>query len=73
MLISDDPVARPGIVEVKVALPEMSEAERDFAAARAVELIEETRPVGVRVLANIDAPRSLRPGRARPEPRRRCR
>ena len=68
VLISDDPVARPGIVEVKVALPEMSEAERDFAAARAVELIEETRPVGVRVLANIDAPRPLGPAEPGPNP-----
>jgi uncharacterized phage protein gp47/JayE len=68
VLISDDPVARPGLVEVKVALPEMVEAERDVAAALAVELIEETRPVGVRVLANIDAPRSLGPAEPGPNP-----
>jgi uncharacterized phage protein gp47/JayE len=64
VLVSEDPIARPGIVEIKVALPEMKEEERVRTAARAVELIEATRPVGVRVVADIDAPRP--PGQAEP-------
>ena len=67
-MISDDPVARPGIVEVKVALPEMSEAERDSRAARAVELIEETRPGRACGCSPTSTRRARSPGRARPNP-----
>lgn len=47
--IAEDPLARPGVVTVNVAVPlEPTEC------LRAVELIEATRPVGVRVLHNLD-------------------
>jgi uncharacterized phage protein gp47/JayE len=47
--VAEDPLARPGVVTVNVAVP-LEPAE----CARAVELIELTRPVGVRVLHNLD-------------------
>lgn len=59
MLISEDPALRPGVVQLDVALPEMSEIDRDAAILRALDLIEEVRPVGVRIEANIDAPSAV--------------
>ena len=53
--IGEDYLAHPGVVTLNVALPEIG------MRARAVELIEETRPVGIRVEHNIDAPRPLGP------------
>jgi len=55
--ISDDPFARPGIVQLDVALPEMSAEEQVRTVERVVDLIEETRPIGIRVLHNIASPR----------------
>ncbi len=54
--IAEDYLAHPGVVKLTVALPEMSAAERQSAAEQAVALIEATRPVGVRIEHNIDAP-----------------
>ena len=73
VLISDDPVARPGIVEVKVALPEMSEARARF-RGRARGRTDRGDASGGRAGARQHrraAP--ARPGRARPGPGRRCR
>ena len=55
--ISEDPLAHPGIVQLNVALPEMSAEEQQKTVEHVVDLIEETRPVGIRVLHNIAAPR----------------
>ncbi len=55
--IAEDPLAHPGVVKLNVALPEMDEQQRQITLKQAASLIEETRPVGVRVLHNIDAPR----------------
>lgn len=49
--VAEDHLARPGVVTVNVAAP------LDGAAAlRAILLIDEKRPAGVRVLTNLDAP-----------------
>ena len=61
--VAEDPIARPGLIEIDVALPPQ-QAGRGGArcvAARALALIEETRPAGVRVLARLAAP--PQPGR----------
>jgi baseplate J-like protein len=47
--VDEDPLARPGIVTLNVAVP-LEAAD----SVRAVELIEQTRPVGVRVVHNLD-------------------
>ena len=61
--IAEDYLAHPGVVKLTVALPQMSsEVERLAAIEQAVALIERTRPVGVRIEHNIDAP--LPPGTA---------
>jgi uncharacterized phage protein gp47/JayE len=52
--IAEDHLARPGVVTVNVAAP-LTEAQ----AIHAVALIEESRPVGVRVIHNLDAPPPL--------------
>ncbi len=52
--IEEDHLTRPGVVIVNVAAP-MTSAD----AARAVQLLEDTRPAGVRLLHNIDAPPAL--------------
>lgn len=65
--IGEDYLAHPGVVKLTVALPEVpSETERVSMINRAVELIERTRPVGVRIEHNIDAP--LPAGAATPGP-----
>ena len=65
--IAEDYLAHPGVVKLTVALPEMAtEAERVAAIGQAVALIEATRPVGVRIEHNIDAP--LPAGTATPGP-----
>lgn len=66
ILINEDPILRPGVVQLDVALPEMSDEERDAAILFALDLIEDTRPVGVRIRANIDAPAAA--GGATPGP-----
>jgi uncharacterized phage protein gp47/JayE len=55
--ISEDALAHPGVVKLNVALPTMSADEQQRTIERVVDLIEETRPVGVRILHNIAAPR----------------
>ena len=52
--VEEDHLARPGVVIMNVAAP-MTSAE----ASRAVLLLEQTRPAGVRLLHNIDAPPPL--------------
>ena len=52
--IHEDPLARPGVITVSVA----AELDADD-AERAVALIEASRPVGVRVLHNLDAPHAV--------------
>lgn len=55
--IGEDYLAHPGVVKLTVALPDTgSEAERLAMIDQAVALIEQTRPVGVRIEHNIDAP-----------------
>ncbi len=68
MLISEDPALRPGVVQLDVALPEMSDADRDAAITQALALVEETRPVGVRIRANIDAPAAAGSAAVTPNP-----
>jgi uncharacterized phage protein gp47/JayE len=65
--ISEDPIARPGVIEVDVAIADdLDEAARQDIAVRARQLIDNVRPVGIRVLAHIDAPRPA--GAAAPAP-----
>jgi uncharacterized phage protein gp47/JayE len=52
--IDEDPIRRPGVITLKVAA-ELEPAQ----AARAVELIEATRPLGVRVLHELHSPATL--------------
>ncbi|HEX6748286.1 MAG TPA: baseplate J/gp47 family protein [Longimicrobium sp.] len=52
--IHEDPLARPGVITVSIA----AELDADD-AERAVSLIEEARPVGIRVLHNLDAPHTI--------------
>jgi phage-related baseplate assembly protein len=56
--VAEDPISRPGLIEIDVALPPQQQdaAALDDVAARALALIEETRPAGVRVLARLAAP-----------------
>lgn len=56
--VAEDPIARPGLIEIDVALPpqQTDAAALDAIAAQALKLIEETRPAGVRVLARLAAP-----------------
>jgi len=60
--LEEDPLAHPGVVKLSVALPSVSEAQAQQMTRQASDLIEQTRPVGVRVLSNIQAPRPLGPG-----------
>ena len=53
--IAEDHLARPGVITVNVAAP----LDAVGAPARAVALIEEARPAGVRVIHNLDAPPPL--------------
>ena len=54
--LSEDPLAHPGVVRLDVALPAMSDTEKQRMVERAVQLIEDSRPVGIRIISNIDAP-----------------
>jgi hypothetical protein len=68
--ILEDPISRPGVIQLNVALPQLPPGqEADLLAQlseQAVGLIEEARPVGVRILHNIDAPKPTGPGEAGP-------
>ncbi|HKJ03658.1 MAG TPA: baseplate J/gp47 family protein [Longimicrobiales bacterium] len=48
--LSEDHIAHPGVLHLNIAMEGMDEAT----ASRAVGLIEDTRPVGVRVIHNLD-------------------
>lgn len=54
--IDEDPLAHPGIVKISVALPTMPDEEKQLVVREAMDRIEATRPAGVRILTNIDAP-----------------
>lgn len=54
--IAEDYLAHPGVVQLNLALPEMSADELLSAQLQAIDLIEATRPVGVRIEHHIDAP-----------------
>ncbi len=55
--VGEDPIARPGIIEVDVAIGrELDELQRAETIARVADLLDESRPAGIRVLANLDAP-----------------
>lgn len=62
--IAEDYLAHPGVVYLDVAFPEMSATELAETRKRAIALIEETRPVGIRIEHNIDASRP--PGASTP-------
>jgi len=66
--VAEDPIARPGLIEIDVALPpgDSDAAALDAMAARALAIIEDTRPAGVRVLARLAAPPA--PAGATPPP-----
>lgn len=64
--ISEDPTLRPGIVQLHVALPELPESDKEPTIRKALDLIEEVRPVGIRIQTNIDAPSAA--GEAEPTP-----
>jgi phage-related baseplate assembly protein len=68
--ILEDPISRPGVIQVNVALPQLppgQEAEMlAQLAEQAVGLIEAARPVGVRIIHNIDAPVPVGPAEAGP-------
>lgn len=64
MRFSEDPIEHPGIVNLEIALPELSEEQTEDYKRRAMALLEETRPVGIRIRHNIEA--SLPPGPAEP-------
>lgn len=58
--IDEDPLSRPGVITLKVAVP-LDQGN----CLRAIDLIEATRPAGVRVLHDLDSPTppgSLTPG-----------
>ena len=54
--VAEDPIARPGLIEIDVALPALPGDAPDPRPARALALIDATRPAGVRVLANLATP-----------------
>ena len=60
--IAEDYLAHPGVVNLSIAFPEMAESELASAREQAVALIEATRPLGVRIEHNIDAPRPVGAG-----------
>ena len=68
--ILEDPISRPGVIQVNVALPELPAGqEADLLkqlSEQAVGLIERARPVGVRIVHNIDAPKPTGAGEAGP-------
>jgi phage-related baseplate assembly protein len=64
--ILEDPIARPGLIQVNVALPDALGDRKVKILRQVTELIEDTRPVGVRVFHNVDAPRPA--GAAEPGP-----
>lgn len=63
--VAEDPLAHPGVVKLNVALPKMEDAQRTTVVKQAIDLIEKTRPVGIRILHNIDAPVPVGPASPR--------
>jgi len=57
--LAEDAIEHPGVVKLTVALPAMTDDERIQTVGQAMAVIEERRPVGVRILSNIDAPLPL--------------
>ncbi|WP_158770367.1 baseplate J/gp47 family protein [Paraglaciecola sp. L1A13] len=55
MRFTEDPIEHPGIVNLEIALPELSPLQTEDYKRRAMALLEETRPVGIRIRHNIEA------------------
>ncbi len=64
MRFTEDPIEHPGIVNLDMALPELTPEQTEDYKQRAMELLEENRPVGIRIRHNIEASRP--PGPATP-------
>ena len=68
--ILEDPISRPGVIQVNVALPQLPPGKEAEMLAQlseqAVGLIEDARPVGVRIIHNIDAPVPVGPAEVGP-------
>ncbi len=52
---TEDPIEHPGIVNLDIALPALTTEQAEDYKRSAVELLEETRPVGVRIRHTIEA------------------
>jgi uncharacterized phage protein gp47/JayE len=52
---SEDPIEHPGIVNLDIALPQLSTEKAEDYKRSAIQLLEETRPVGVRIRHTIEA------------------
>jgi len=61
---TEDPIKHPGIVNLDMALPALTREQTEDYKQRAMELLEENRPVGIRIRHNIEASRP--PGPATP-------
>lgn len=62
---SEDPIEHPGVVNLDLALPALSDEQLTDYKQRAISLIESSRPAGIRIRHNIQAPRppsSAQPG-----------
>lgn len=52
---TEDPIEHPGIVNLDIALPQLSTEKAEDYKRNAIQLLEETRPVGVRIRHTIEA------------------
>ncbi len=52
---TEDPIEHPGIVNLDIALPQLSTEKAEDYKRSAIQLLEETRPVGVRIRHTIEA------------------
>lgn len=52
---TEDPIEHPGIVNLDIALPQLSSEQAEDYKRNALSLLEETRPVGVRIRHTIEA------------------
>lgn len=64
--VLDDPIDHPGLIQINLALSTSLAGRQQDVFDRAVELIEHVRPVGVRVVHNIDAPAPAGPAQPNP-------
>lgn len=61
---SEDPIEHPGIVNLDIALPELTPEQIEDYKSRAIELLDENRPVGIRIRHNIEG--TIPPGASTP-------